>query len=127
MRWPWVSRTHHEAVERQYCQLVEQSRRDADSWRTMADWMRGAYSEILAKYHELTARSPALAPKEAEPVEVPQPDVPPAEVLAAIRQISPIKDKTFEANWAYWERHKAQAAQHPAAFADDILNGASEG
>lgn len=129
MKWPWVSRAHHEAVEieRRMSHLIAAAQRDADSWHAMADWMRGAYGELLTKYHELAARSPALAPKEPEPVDVPQPDVPPPEVLAAIQQISPIKDKTFDANWAYWERHKEQAAKHPRAFADDILSGIGEG
>lgn len=57
-------------------------------------------------------------------VEIPEPDVPPSVVMAAMKRISPMQDKTFEANYGYWEANKERAAEHPEAFADEILEGA---
>ena len=70
---------------------------------------------------QLTLKSAAIAPS----VEIPEPDVPPDAVMAAMKSISPIRDKTFEANWRYWEANKERARLHPEAFAEEILQGAS--
>jgi hypothetical protein len=58
-----------------------------------------------------------------EVIDLPEPDVPPDEVMAAMKQISPIKDKTYEANYAYWEANKERARLHPEAFAEEIISG----
>lgn len=115
MKWPWVRREELDRV------LAFQR---AATVRAVRAERR--HASLLEKYHELASRSPALAPAAPEPVDVPQPDVPPPAVLEAMQRISPIKDKAFEANWAFWEAHKEQAAQHPDAFAQDILNGVVE-
>lgn len=76
------------------------------------------YDRLQAAF--IAVQAPAAT---APPIEVPQPDVPPAVVLDAMRRISPIKDRAFDANWAYWERNKEHAAAHPDAFAEEILEG----
>lgn len=70
---------------------------------------------------QLTTHPTAPAPT----VEMPEPDVPPDAVMAAIKRISPTKDRTYEANYAYWEANKERAALHPDAFAEEIIAGAS--
>ena len=79
--------------------------------------------EMRKLHHDLLDR---VLPRDkafaaAEPVEV---DMPPDEVMAAMKAISPTMDKTYEANWAFWERNKERAKLHPEAFADEIVRGA---
>lgn len=64
-----------------------------------------------------------LAPQPVTPSVDPDVDVPPPAVLAAIQTISPTRDATYEANWRHWEKHKAHAAAHPDAFAQEIIDG----
>ena len=80
---------------------------------------RDLYDALLEKYHQL-AMPKAQPVVELAPIET---DFPPPEVLAAMRAISPIRDRTFDANWAYWERNKDHAAKNPEGFAQDILRG----
>lgn len=85
--------------------------------------LREMYDSLLAKHHELTmtlAQPAEVKAPEMAPVET---DFPPPQVLAAMRRISPTRDRTFDANWAYWERNKEHAAKDPEAFALDILQG----
>ena len=123
MKIPWVSRRAHD-------EAVAQLKAESASWEAwyhateqhLASVMRH-YESVLDKYHALrTAGANTPVPTvSAELIE--PPDSPPDVVLAAMRTISPVKDKTYEANWAYWEQHKERAAQHPEAFADEILYG----
>lgn len=86
--------------------------------------MRKMYDALMEKYHELRVMGDE-APAPATPViEIEQADQPPAEVLAAMQQISPVRDKTYEANWAHWERNKARAEAYPKEFAEEIIMGA---
>ena len=80
-------------------------------------------AELLAKQHELIAALAKPTPEKVEMVPVTETDFPPPQVLAAMRRISPNRDRTFDANWAYWERNKEHAAKNPDAFALDILQG----
>jgi hypothetical protein len=67
-----------------------------------------------------------LTLKSAEPVssvELPEPDVPPDVVMAAMRRISPTDDETFKANYRYWEQNKDRARDYPDDFAKEILEG----
>lgn len=50
-------------------------------------------------------------------------DLPPDEVLAAMKRISPQQDAAYHANFRFWEANKERARLHPAAFADEILSG----
>lgn len=84
--------------------------------------MREMYDALMVDFKAMKLQGAVVIPP-PEPVLVEQPDVPPAVVLAAMHRISPLKDKAFEANWAYWERNKQTAAAHPEAFAEDILRG----
>lgn len=68
---------------------------------------------------QLTPQTQASAPL----VEMPELDVPPDVVMAAMKRISPTKDKTYEANYAYWENNKERAKAHPDAFAEEIVSG----
>lgn len=87
------------------------------------DW-RALYLDLLEKYHALRITTGANVPEPAPlVVQMDEPDVPPSTVLAAMKTISPVPDKTYEANWQHWERNKARANQHPEEFADEILNG----
>lgn len=139
MKWPWVSRAAHERALREvdaaWTKLVD-DRRKADN-EFVATAQRHAseaiafvrerdarYDALLDKYHALAMpKASPPAPVEAIP-EIPEPDVPPDVVLAAMQQISPVPDKTYEANWAHWDRNKARAKMHPEAFAQEILEGA---
>ena len=83
--------------------------------------MRGMYDTLLAKYEAL-AHGRLAQP--IQPVEAMEPiEYPPDEVMAAMKAISPVRDKTYEANWAYWEANKEKARLHPAAFAAEIAEG----
>ena len=76
------------------------------------------------RYDRLQAAFIALsAPVSVAATEIVQPDMPPDVVLEAMRRVSPFRDKTFDANWAYWERNKQHAANNPEAFAQEILEG----
>lgn len=127
MRLPWVSRARYE----EKCLSREAWMREAAQRQERIDMaqhnlaeMRRMYDALLAKYHELASRQPHLVTAPAlSDVEMPEPDVPPSVVLAAMKQISPIEDATYRANWAYWEKNKERAAAHPDAFADEILKG----
>jgi hypothetical protein len=68
---------------------------------------------------QLTPQASASVPL----VEMPELDVPPDVVMAAMKKISPTKDKTYEANYAYWENNKERAAAFPKEFADEIVSG----
>lgn len=126
MRWPWVARArldlaiHNLAEMRASLHVAE---REASSWRAIYEQERDRHDRTLERCHELASRQPALAPKAPDPITVEQPDFPPPQVLAAMRRISPVKDKAFDANWAYWERNKEHAAKHPDDFALEILQG----
>ncbi len=76
-------------------------------------------------YHELALRlaTPAV-PVPAVVEAIGDVEVPPDEVMAAMKAISPIRDKTYDANWAYWEANKEKARLHPVAFAAEIIDGA---
>jgi hypothetical protein len=87
------------------------------------DW-RAMYLDLLEKYHALRLGG-ASAPLPLSPdVPMDEPDVPPDVVLAAMKAISPVPDKTYEANWQHWERNKAKAGAYPEAFAEEIIQGA---
>lgn len=92
--------------------------------REQALYERERYDALLEKYHALRVGG-ANAPEAIASVEMPEPEMPPALVLAAMQAISPTRDKAYEANWMYWELHKAQAEAHPEAFAEDIIHGAA--
>ena len=85
--------------------------------------MRSLYHELLERYHALAMRLTPAVPTDPAQLTFPEPEGPPDEVLAAIQFISPTRDKTYEANWQYWERNKARAKEHPKAFADEIIKG----
>lgn len=83
------------------------------------EMMRSMYDALLEKYHALASGQTIVT----VPATVEEPDTPPPAVLAAIQTISPVRDKTYDANWAYWGRNKARAAAHPDAFAEEIIAG----
>ena len=123
--FPWVSRRAHD-------EAVAQLKAESASWEAwyhateqhLANMMRH-YESVLDKYHALRVQGASVAPP-VPPVEPVESDTPPDVVLQAMRTISPVKDKTYEANWAYWEQHKERAAQHPEAFAEEILYGTAQ-
>ena len=90
------------------------------------------FDALLEKYHALAMRV-AQAPPVMQPPTLTmgtnavvadlEPDMPPGVVLAAMKRISPTSDKAYEANWRYWEQNKEKAAEHPDAFAEEILAG----
>lgn len=95
--------------------------------------LRVMYDTLADRYHQLALRTwppnvltqtgtnGAVAPVEVEV------EGPPEVVLLAMRAISPTRDKTYDANWAFWERNKERAAAHPEAFAEEILAGVEPG
>lgn len=139
MKLPWVSRARYELLEHNYEQARVEVRRlqtaEAAAYRTGVDgqvsaYQRGVEAErarhdaLLDKYHALkllgataTEPAPALVP-------IDEADVPPDEVLLAMQQISPVRDKTYEANWQHWERNKERARLYPKEFAEEIIQGA---
>lgn len=126
MTWPLVTRAFHEAVERQLNAIIVSAH--ADYNRVVADYneLEKAWSArhdaLLEKYHALKLLGATAIPP-AEPIEFDEPDQPPDEVLAAMQAISPVRDKTYDANWLHWERNKDRAKQYPKEFADEILLG----
>lgn len=126
MNLPFVSRRAHDEAVAQLKARAEQRAEDycADlaERNRRYDILVAQHRDLLDKYHALrmAGANPAPVVPALEPIE---PDTPPDVVLEAMRTISPTKDKTYEANWAYWEQHKERAAQHPDAFADEILYG----
>lgn len=127
MRWPLMSvRVHERCIESYHVDLnaalcrVEAAERREE--RAVAYWQQ-RYDALLDKYHELRVKG-AEAPIPAPPaVDIAEPDQPPDVVLAAMKQISPVRDKTYEANWAHWEQNKERAAAYPKDFADEIILG----
>jgi len=127
MRWPFVSRRALEqAFTTHICARDQQDFRIADLKAAIAQ--RDAdYATLLEKYHALRMQG-ANAPEPVPPViAFPEPDVPPDVVLAAMKTISPVPDKTYEANWQHWERNKEKAAAYPNEFAQEIIEGAAFG
>lgn len=130
MKLPWVSRRAFTELEEQYVRLLvktgkaETRETDADFWREAYEGLLIRYDALLEKYHALRVAG-ANPPEPVTPViAIPEPDIPPNAVMAAIKQISPTRDATYEANWKFWEQNKERAAEHPEAFADEILEGA---
>ena len=98
---------------------VNPAMRESDRQKLEADgWLVVVNPSIDASHvvHAATGAAPEMVP-------VTETDFPPPQVLAAMRRISPNRDRTFDANWAYWERNKEHAAKNPEAFALDILQG----
>lgn len=88
---------------------------------------KAAHERTQERYHALAmslTASPVRMPFDDGPI--PEPDLPPPVVLAAMQQISPVKDKTYEANYAYWEANKARCTLDPEAFAKEIISGVTE-
>ena len=83
------------------------------------------YETVLDKYHALRTQGANAVPASPPVDAIDPPDVPPDVVMEAMKTISPVKDATYAANWAYWEQNKARAKQHPEAFAEEILYGTS--
>lgn len=121
MKPPFVSRGKYEMAYTLHIAVRDQMQQRIDMALHNLAEMRKMYDALRAEYHELASRQPAVTPK-SEPVEV-EPDVPPSVVLDAMRQISPTDDNAFRANWAYWEKNKHTAKEHPDAFAAEILKG----
>ena len=128
MKWPWVSRARYELLEHNFEQLRalahDQGNRAYQYQEGLHERLRDAKNQLdalLERYHDLATRQPHVAT--AESITLPEPDVPPPQVLAAMRRISPSDDAAFRANWAYWEKNKQTASDHPDAFADEILKG----
>lgn len=109
----FVSEARFRLLQHNMEQLVSQLRADL----AQAD---ARYDALLEKYHELAKPKAA----ETSAVVIPEPESPPPEVMAAIQAISPTRDKTYDANWAFWERNQARAKLHPDAFAEEIMQGA---
>lgn len=132
MRFPFVSRAKYDAERmahfkafhraRHFEKLHAEAKAHGEQQQHNLASMRALYDELLTKYHELASRQPHVAPHAVD-VEVPEPDVPPSVVLQAMKQISPVEDATYRANWAYWEKNKERAAAYPQDFADEILKG----
>lgn len=77
--------------------------------------------EQMHAHHKLALQSRVAAdPAVMEPVEV---EVPPDEVMAAMRTISPTDDMTYQANFAYWAKNKERAKAFPKDFAREIIEG----
>lgn len=123
-----MSRAAHERRIESYHRdliVVQNQAEDAErrERRSVGEWQT-RYDALLEKYHALritTGANPAPAQESLIPDE---PDLPPPEVLEAIQRISPVRDRTYEANWAHWEANKLRAAQDPKDFADEIMLGA---
>lgn len=113
MSLPWVSR---ESAER----LVAYHAQVAREWKDLFYAEAAKTAALLEKYHELRV-SGANAPAPAPPV--PVAEMPPPEVLRAMRIISPRDDQTFKANWDLWLANKDEAAKDPAKFAERIRRG----
>lgn len=124
MRWPFVSRArldlalHNLEEMRKRCHAAEDYRDVADN---RLAWLCEKYDALLEKYHELAQPK---VPEASAPVVIPEPRTPPRAVLAAIKAISPTRDKTYDANWAFWEANQERAELHPDAFAEEIMQGA---
>lgn len=74
MKWPWVSRAHHDAI-------VEILTRSHDNEAVERQRVRTAYDELLAKYHAFKLQGASEPP----PVPVAAPVVPLSPVAKAIR------------------------------------------
>ena len=125
LKLPFVSRAAYDLAQRAATFAHEEAVAAVERANELKDavaFERGRYDALLDKYHALrmAGASPAPVVPAMEPIE---PDAPPDVVLEAMWTISPTKDKTYEANWLYWEQNKERAAQHPEAFAEEILYG----
>jgi hypothetical protein len=78
------------------------------------------FDNLLQAYQQL--RVAGANPKEPDKA-IPAPELPPREVMAAIRAISPRNDATFYANYRLWEENKQDAKDDPKAFAERIRRG----
>jgi hypothetical protein len=126
VKWPWVSRVRFELLEHNFSEARVQlaaAKAERDRADAQLAWMSAQYCGLLEKYHALRVMGDE-APAPTPAVAFDEPEQPPVEVLAAMQQISPQRDKTYEANWAHWERNKARAAQYPKEFAEEIIMGA---
>jgi len=137
MKLPFVSRARYlKASVRGINEGIKRvaAEEDAAEWRSVAAEADARYAAIDARYTDLLEKYHALrmqganAPEPVPPViAFPEPDVPPDVVLAAMKTISPVPDKTYEANWQHWERNKEKAAAYPNEFAQEIIEGAAFG
>jgi hypothetical protein len=145
VRWPFVSRSTYNHQRQAFldtlglAQAIKdgalRERDEAKSHAAMADHnlaeMRKQYHDLLDRYDSL-ARLMVNAPvapayfTTTPAVVEPMGDMPPQVVLDAMRTISPVRDKTYDANWAFWEANKERAKEHPDAFAEEILDGFTE-
>jgi hypothetical protein len=135
VRWPFVSRARYELLEHNAEKMrelnAERSKADENycmHWVNRHDALSAKYDALLDRYDSL-ARLMVNAPLPLvhEPVVVePIDEMPPQVVLDAMRTISPVRDKTYDANWAFWEANKERAKEHPDAFAEEILDGFTE-
>lgn len=98
MNWPLVSRATHEVLVAELRGQIVAGQNYGLHWANRCAASDARYDALLDKYHAL--RVAGGNPAEAVPVAVPEPDVPPPEVLAAMQAISPQRDKTYDANWA---------------------------
>ena len=128
MRWPWVSRAYHDramdGVRNFHQGLTDAADARCREMAVRAEYAEKRFEKLFDAYHALRV-SGANAPVVTEPVVIEPPELPPPKVLGAIQFISPVRDKVYDANWAYWEANKERAAQHPDAFALEILNGST--
>lgn len=136
MKRPWVSRALLDNVR---AELQHERGRVADAHERSGwfikelgnavariDIQDARYDALLEKYHALRVAGANAPEPVPAPVVIPEPDQPPPAVLAAMQRISPVRDKTYEANWVFWELNKDRAAAHPDAFADEIIAGAAD-
>lgn len=121
MKWPWVSRARLDLALHNMEEMRSLHRSDVAyyrGWVQTQDKQIGYWRDL---YVEATKPKAPPVPPSIEAVDV---DMPPAVVLAAMETISPVRDKAYDANWAYWEKNKARAEAHPDAFAEEIIQGA---
>ena len=141
MKWPFVSRARYakatirginEGIKRvaaeeqadEWRQVAHKALAEAESWEAIYGQERDRHDKTLERMHALRVQG-ANPPEPVPPaIVMEEPDVPPDVVLAAMKQISPVPDKTYEANWQHWERNKEKAAAYPQEFADEIIEGA---
>lgn len=127
MRWPFVSRAAYDFALLQLDAARAAGMESTGVWAAEARHWHERHDALLEKYHALAKLMVGAPPHIPEtPAVEPLDDMPPQVVLDAMRRISPYRDKTYDANWAYWEANKGRAKDHPEDFANEILEGFTE-
>lgn len=124
VRFPFVSAARVDAIVAGWTMALDMVEQRASTWERIASERKAELDALLEKYDSLAklmvgAQAHVPEVPEVEPVD----DMPPQVVLDAMRRISPYRDKTYDANWAYWEANKGRAKDHPEDFANEILEG----